>query len=104
MRRAVVLTVLILALTLSGAPAKKKGTPAALAPPEFPHSIAMFLGSLSNNGAKQVTFKATAVGMRFFFEEPTGVTVYRYDRGRYVKEEFVRSETLTRVVKRYAKK
>ena len=104
MRRVVAFTILILALTLSGAPAKKKTTPAAIAPPEVPHSIALFLGSLSNNGSKQVTFKATAVGMRVFFEEPTGVTVYRYDRGRYVKEEFVRSGTLTRVVQRYAKK
>ena len=42
--------------------------------------------------------------MRFFFEEPTGVTVYRFDNGRYIKEEFLRGSNLTKAVKRYAQK
>ena len=100
MRKLAVLVVLA-ALAVSAAPPKR---PATVAPEAVPHSIALFLGSLSHDGSRQVTFKATAVGMRFFFEEPTGVTVYRFDRGRYVKEEFLSGFALDRAVKRYAKK
>ena len=35
------------------------------------------------------------MGVRFFFEEPGGVTVYRFDNGKYIKEEFLR-EVLAR--------
>ena len=50
-----------------------------------------------------MTFKASASGMRFFFEEPGGVTVYRYAGGKYVKEAFLAGSKLPTVVKRYAK-
>ena len=94
---------LFLALSLSAAKPKVK-PPATIAPDAVPHSIAQFLRTLSGDGGRQVTFKATAVGMRFFFEETTGVTVYRFDNGRYIKEEFLRGSTLAKAVKRYAKK
>ena len=102
MRKFAVLVV-IAALSMSAAPAKKRPV-SSLAPDAVPHSIALFLGSMSRDGGRQVTFKATAVGMRFFFEEPAGVTVYRFDRGQYIKEEFLRGYVLDRAVKRYAKK
>jgi hypothetical protein len=93
--------VLLLALSISGAaPKKKSPPPAPVAPDVVPHSIALFLGSLSKDGTRSVTFKATALGTRFFIEEPTGVTVYRYDRGHYVKQEFLRGVTLTAAVKK----
>lgn len=96
---------LLLAFFVLGAAPKKKTTPPApVAPDVVPHGIALFLGSLSRNGERTVTFKATAVGTRFFLEEPTGVTVYRYDRGHYVKEEFAKGVKLTGVVKKYASK
>lgn len=95
---------LVLAFFVLGAAPKKKTPPAPLAPDVVPHSIALFLGSLSKDGSRTVTFKATAVGTRFFLEEPTGVTVYRYDRGHYVKEEFARGATIAKTVKKYAKK
>lgn len=91
----------LIALLFLGAAPKKSTAPAHAAPDVVPHSIALFLGSLSKDGSRQVTFKATAVGTRFFFEEPTGVTVYRYDKGHYVKQEFVKGVTLSRAVKKY---
>ena len=100
MRRFAVLA-LVAALSLSAAP-KKKSAPPPVAPEALPHSIAMFLGSLCNGGARPVTFKARALGVRFFFEEPGGVTVYRFADGQYVKEEFLRGSTLDRAVKKYA--
>jgi hypothetical protein len=99
--RKVAVLVALAALSVSAAPSKR---PPSIAPDAVPHSIALFLGSLSHDGGRQVTFKATAVGMRFFFEEPTGVTVYRFDNGRYIKEEFLRGSNLTKAVKRYAQK
>jgi hypothetical protein len=104
MRRLAGLTVLLVSISLVAAPAKKKSTPTPVAPDVVPHQIALFLGSLTRDGSRQVTFRATAMGTRFFFEEPIGVTVYRYDRGHYVKEEFVRGGKLATVVKRFAKK
>ena len=103
MRRIAVL-LLLLTLTLSAAPPKKKSTsPAPVAPPDVPHAMAQFLRTLSKDGKRSVTFKATAVGTRFFFEEPQGVTVYRYTDGNYVKETFVKGGKLPTVVKRFAK-
>jgi hypothetical protein len=78
--------------------------PPPVAPDVLPHSIALFLGSLCNEGGREVRFKARAHGVRFFFEEATGVTVYRFEKGEYVKEEFLRGFTLERAVKRYAQK
>ena len=105
MRKIALVALLLAGLSLAAAaPAKKKTPPRPAAPDSVPHTLAMFLGTLSNQGNRQVTFRATAVGTRFFFEEPAGVTVYRFDGDKYVKEEFVRGGTLPRVVKRYAKK
>ena len=97
--------VLLVVLLLVGAAPKKKATPSPVAPDVVPHSIALFLGSLSREGARQVTFRATAMGTRFFLEEPTGVTVYRFQNGSYVKQEFVKGMSLTKVMKlkRFAK-
>lgn len=96
------LLTLLLALFLLGAAPKKSTPPVPAAPDVVPHSIALFLGSLSKNGARQVTFRATAVGTRFFIEEPSGVTVYRYDKGHYVKEELMRGAKLAAATKKYA--
>ena len=104
MRRVVVL-LFVLALTLPlAATAPRRRAPVTVAPDALPHAMAMFLGTLSRDGGRQVTFKATAVGMRFFFEEPSGVTVYVFNNGRYVKEEFLRGDVLNKAIKRYAKK
>jgi hypothetical protein len=102
MRRTAVFLLLI-TLTLSAAPSKKKTAVALSAPEEVPHSIAQFLRALSKDGKRTVTFKATATGTRFFFEEPGGVTVYRYVNGDYVRESFVKGGKLPAVVKRFAK-
>ena len=92
----------MVALSLIFVGAKKTTPPPAPAAPEaVPHSIALFLASLSNDGARTVTFKATALGKRFFLEEPTGVTVYRWENGGYVREEFLRASTLPKALKRY---
>lgn len=100
MRKSAVL-LLLLAIGLSAAPVKPART---VAPEALPHNIALFLGTLSDDGGRQVTFKATAVGMRFFFEEPGGVTVYRYEDGRYIREEFLRGFTLKKAVSKHATK
>ena len=102
MRKLAGLTAILLALTMAAASPKKKAAPPTPAAPDVvPHSIALFLGSLSRDGARQVTFKAAAVGTRFFIEEPTGVTIYRFDKGHYVKQEFVRGITLPTAMKRF---
>ena len=95
----------LVVLLLIGAAPKKKSAPTPAAPDVVPHSIALFLGSLSREGARQVTFRASAMGTRFFIEEPTGVTVYRFENGNYVKQEFVKGMTLSKVMKlkRFAK-
>lgn len=103
MRRfAVSLLLLTLALSLVAATPKRQ-PPARIAPEALPHAMAQFLRGLSRDGSRQVTFKATAVGNRFFFEETGGVTVYRFDHGRYVREEFLRGSTLAKAMKKYAK-
>jgi hypothetical protein len=99
------LAVVVLALTvIAAAPKKKSSGPTPIAPSTMTHANALFLGDLSNDGARQVTFRATAIGTHFFLEEPAGVTVYRYADGKYVKEEFVRNAKIPAVVKRYAKR
>jgi hypothetical protein len=104
MRKSVVL-LFVLAVSVSAATPKKAKLPSTYAPEAVPHSIALFLGSMSNQGGRAITFKATAMGTRFFFEEPgKGVTVYRFENGSYIKEEYLRNFTLDRAVKRYAKK
>ena len=101
MRRYVFVLVLV-ALSLIFVGAKKATPPPPLAAPDaLPHPIALFLASMSKDGARSVTFKATALGKHFFLEEPTGVTVYRWEHGGYVREEFLRASTLPKAVKRY---
>ena len=74
-----------------------------IAPDVLPHEIAQFLRGLSRDGSRQVTFKATAMGTRFYFEETGGVTVYRFTNGQYVRQEFLPGSTLAKAVKKYAK-
>ena len=93
---------LLMTLTVAAATPKKKSV-TILAPDDVPHSIAQFLRSLSRDGARSVTFKATSAGQRFFFEEAAGVTVYRYKDGRYVKEAFLQNVKLAAALKRYAR-
>jgi hypothetical protein len=95
------LLLLFLALGSSAAPAKR---PATVAPDTVPHPVALFLGTLSKAGARQVTFRAMATGTHFFYEEPAGVTVYRYVDGNYVKQEFLRGTTLAKAAKKYTPK
>src|SRR5216684_5109695 len=76
--------------------------PKHIAPETVPHPTAMFLASLSGDGRQQVTFKAAAMGTHFFFEEPTGVTVYGYDGRGYRRQTFLKGYTLTKAIKRYA--
>ena len=78
--------------------------PKSIAPPTVPHSAAMFLASLSNEGKQKVTFKAAATGTHFFFEEPAGVTVYVFDGDGYRFESFLKSATLASAMKRYGGK
>ena len=72
-----------------------------VAPDVVPHPTAMFLASLSGDGRQQVTFKAAAMGTHFFFEEPTGVTVYAYDGRGYRRQTFLKGYTLTKAIKKY---
>ena len=76
--------------------------PRRLAPETVAHPTAMFLASLSGDGRQAVTFKAAAMGTHFFFEEPTGVTVYTYDGVGYRREIFLKGFTLSKAIKRYA--
>ena len=99
MRKLAVLA-LVAALSAPAAPAKKPVQ--RVAPEALPPSIALFLGSLCNGGSRPVTFKARAFGTRFFFEEPSGVTVYRFVDGEYVKEAFLSGSKLGSAMKRYA--
>lgn len=94
---------LLFATTLTAAAPK---TPPAktIAPDSIGHADAMFLSSLSNHGARRVSFKATAAGTYFFLEEPTGVSVYTYDGSGYRRERFMKGTTLDKVLKVYAKK
>jgi len=98
MRKLVLAFALLAAISIAAAPKK----PALIAPATFPHPIALFLKDLSNEGKRQVTFKASAVGTRFFFEEPAGVTVYQFASGQYVKETFLAGAKLSTAMKRYA--
>lgn len=98
--RNIAVLLIVAAVSVSAAPSK----PSTIAPDAVPHNIALFLGSLCNEGDRQVTFKARAHGVRFFFEEKTGVTVYRFEKGKYVKEEFLKGFTLERAVNKFSQK
>lgn len=86
--------------------AAKKAAPKAvtksLAPDTVSHPIALFLSQMCSDGKKRVTFKANAIGTRFFLEEPTGVSIYGFDGTAYRKESFVKGSTIDKVLKRYA--
>jgi len=97
MRKLAVLIAFLATITLSAAPKKT----AAIAPAEVEHPIALFLNQLSNSGKRQVTFRASAIGTRFFFEEAAGVTIYRFVNGKYVKERFLAGTKLATAMKRY---
>jgi len=104
-------TVLSIALLFLAATPVRKKKPAAdpapaaatptLAPDNVPHPQAMYLAGLSHDGKDRVTFKAAAYGKRFFFEEPSGVTVYVYDGSGYTKETFLAKTTLAAAMKKY---
>lgn len=94
--------VVVAVLVVGAAPKKKVAAPAPVAPTEIAHPMALFLKQMSTNGTRQVTFRATATGTRFFFEEPSGVTVYRFHGGRYVREEFLRGYRLATATKKYS--
>lgn len=100
MLRKLVVTLAAIAL-LGAAPAPKTKT---IAPATLPHPIAMFLANLSAEGKRKITFKAAAIGTRFFFEEASGVTVYNYDgNDGYRKETFLKGYTLTKALKKYGR-
>ena len=80
----------------------KAPAPKQIAPDTLAHPIALFLSQMCSDGKKKVTFKANAIGTRFFFEEPTGVTIYGFDGVAYRKESFVKGATIEKVLKRYA--
>ncbi|HEV3484890.1 MAG TPA: hypothetical protein VG106_05750 [Vicinamibacterales bacterium] len=98
MRKVALLAVLAAALSMPAASPKRP----PLAPQTLPHPIALFLDDLSNEGRRRVTFRAHAVGTRFFFEEPTGVTIYQFRAGRYVKENYLAGATLANAMAQYA--
>jgi hypothetical protein len=76
--------------------------PKSIAPATIPHPMAMFLGELSKDGKEKVTFRASALGTHFFFEEAAGVTVYVYDASvGYRKETFLKGATLAKALKQY---
>ena len=83
----------------------KPARPASkLAPSSVPHPTAMFLANWSQEGKRSVTFKATAIGTRLFLEDPSGVTVYRFDGSGYVSEAFLAGSNLSSAAKRYPAK
>ena len=92
----IAVTLLLVSTTLIAAPKP-------IAPDSLPHSSALFLAGLSNDGKRTVTYKAMARNTRFFLEEPAGVTVYVYDGDGYRKEAFLRGVKLDRAVKKYSK-
>ncbi|MEA2492063.1 MAG: hypothetical protein QOH21_3855 [Acidobacteriota bacterium] len=107
MRNLAVILLLTLAVAATAAPAKKKASPpapAVVAPETLAHPMALFLSSLSQDGKRQVTYRASAFGTHFFLEEPSGVTVYRFKKGQYVREEFLKGAKLAAALKKYAKK
>lgn len=94
--RAVLVALLVAVLTIGAAPGPKRTAPDVL-----PHSVAMFLATLSGDGHNRITFKASALGRHFYFEEPAGVTVYFFDGTGYRKQIFMRGATLSAAIKKY---
>lgn len=89
---------------LAAAPLFAAAPPKTIAPDFITHPNALFLKQLSADGKQRVIFRATAMGTRFFLEEPAGVTVYSYDgSGGYKRETFLKNTTLAKAVKKYEK-
>jgi hypothetical protein len=93
----------IVALALFASTLFAAAPPKRVAPDVVEHPTAMFLASLSGDGRQEVTFKAAAMGTHFFFEEPTGVTVYEFDGQSYRRERFMKGATLSKALKQFAK-
>lgn len=98
MLRRIALALLAVILLTAAAP------PKTVAPASVPHPVAMFLANLCSAGKQKVTFKAAAIGTRFFFEEAPGVTVYAFDGNNgYRKETFLKGYTLAKAMKKYGR-
>jgi hypothetical protein len=82
-------------------PPNPQPQPKLVAPDSFPHAVALFLSSLSSGGQQRVQFKAAALGTRFFFEEPTGVSVYQFDGVGYRRQSFLKGNTLGQALAKY---
>ena len=93
-------TIALLFFTSTIVAAAPPPPPRRIAPETVPHPTAMFLASLSGDGRQQVIFKAAAMGTHFFFEEPTGVTVYAYDGRGYRRLTFLKGYTMTKAIKK----
>lgn len=76
-------------------------TTSKLAPLSVPHPTAMFLAAWSQDGGRDVSFKASAVGTRFFLEDRSGVSVYRFDGNGYVGELFLPKANLALAKRRF---
>jgi len=98
MRSRIVAVVSLVVLCSAASPPPK---PKTIAPELFPHTVAMFLSNLSADGKQRVAFKAIAFGTYFFFEEPTGVSVYQFDGAGYRRQSFLKGKTLAQVLAKY---
>ena len=98
MRFRILPVVSLVVLCAGAAPAP---APKVVAPESFPHAVAMFMSTLSSDGKQRVQFKATAFGTHFFFEEPTGVSVYQFDGVAYRRQSFLKGNTLGQVLAKY---
>jgi hypothetical protein len=91
----------VVSLVVLCAGAAPPPAPKLIAPESFPHAVAMFMSNLSSDGKQRVQFKATAFGTHFFFEEPTGVSVYQFDGVGYRRQSFLKGNTLGQVLAKY---
>ena len=100
LRRSLLLLFIIALLGAAATPPASK----QVAPASLPHPVAMFLSNLCGEGKKKVSFKAAAIGTRFFFEEDSGVTVYMFDgNSGYRKETFLKGYNLAKAMKKYGR-
>ena len=97
--RSRILAVVSLAVLCAAAPPPPK--PKVVAPESFPHAVAMFMSNLSSEGKQRVQYKAAAFGTHFFFEEPTGVSVYQFDGIGYRRQSFLKGNTLGQALAKY---
>jgi hypothetical protein len=95
------LAVVSLAVLCAAAPPAPAPKPKLIAPDAFPHAVAMFMSGLSSDGKQRVQYKASAFGTHFFFEEPTGVSVYQFDGIGYRRQSFLKGNTLGQALAKY---